>query len=463
VHFDVIVIGAGPAGEVAAGALARRGFSVSLVERELVGGECAYYACMPSKALLRPAAVLAEAARVPGAAEALSGALDVEATLARRDEVIADLNDDHQLGWLRERGITLLRGHARLSGEREVSVDGELHTAGRAIVLATGSTAALPAVAGLAQARPWTNREATTAGSVPERLIVLGGGPVGVELAQAYATLGATVTLLEPLERVLSHEEEFASIQIAQALRDNGVDVRVETQVRAVTRVADGTVHVELDGGETILGDEILVAAGRRPRSGDLGLERFGLSPTEPVEVDERLRVPGLPWLFAVGDVNGRSLLTHVAKYQARIAAAVIAGEDAALRGESAAAPRVTFTDPQVAAVGLTLALARERGIDARAYDVDTSDNAGASFQGRGTPGTSRLVVDIAREVIIGATFTGAEVAEWLHAATIAIAGEVTLETLWHTAPPFPTRSEVWLKLLEQTRTPKRAEAQPSS
>jgi pyruvate/2-oxoglutarate dehydrogenase complex dihydrolipoamide dehydrogenase (E3) component len=364
---------------------------------------------------------------------------------------------------VRRREITLLRGHARLAGELAVSVADELHTASRAIVLATGSMAALPDVEGLAQARPWTNREATTADSVPKRLIVLGGGAVGVELAQAYATLGAAVTLLEPLERVLRHEEEFASEQVAQALRDHGVDVRVATHARAVTREADGSVRVELARGGAVVGDEILVAAGRRPRSGDLGLERFGLSPTEPVEVDERLRVPGLPWLFAVGDVNGRSLLTHVAKYQARIAAAVIAGEDVALRGESAAAPRVTFTDPQVAAVGLTLALARERGIVAQAYDVDTSENAGASFHGHGTPGTARLVVDNARGVIIGATFTGTEVAEWLHAATIAIAGEVALETLWHTAPPFPTRSEVWLKLLEQTRTPELADAQPSS
>ncbi|HEY1776005.1 MAG TPA: NAD(P)/FAD-dependent oxidoreductase [Solirubrobacteraceae bacterium] len=450
--FDVIVVGAGPAGEVAAGKLAERGLAVALVERELVGGECAYYACMPSKALLRPAQLLAEAARVPGAAQALSGPLDVGAVLERRDEAISHLDDDHQMSWLRKREITLLRGRARLDGELAVTVDGVRHSAARAVVLATGSTAALPDVPGLARAKPWTNREATTADAIPESLLVLGGGAVGVELAQAYASLGARVTLIEPLERLISGEEQFASEQVAQALREGGVDVRLATSAAAVSREG-AAVHVELADGETIHAQELLVATGRRPRTDELGLERFGLSPGEVIEVDERLRVHGLPWLYAIGDVNGRSLLTHVGKHQARIAAAVIAGEDAALSGDDAAWPRVIFTDPQVAAVGLTLARAREQGIDAEAVDVETSDTAGASFVGRDTPGTSRLVLDRPRGVIVGATFTGTEVAEWLHAATIAIVGEVPLERLWQALPAFPTRSEVWLKLLESTQT----------
>jgi dihydrolipoamide dehydrogenase len=450
--FDAIVLGAGPAGETAAGSLAKRGLAVAIVERELVGGECAYYACVPSKALLRPAELLAEVQRVPGAAEAVTGSLDVGATLRRRDEVISDLDDEHQLGWLQEREITLLRGHGRLDGELAVTVDGQRHHARAAVVLATGSAAALPDIPGLAQARPWTNREATTSSSVPARLIVLGGGPVGVELAQAYRSLGAEVTLVEALDRLLAREEEFASQQIAEALRERGIEVLVGVNATAVERDA-ASVRLELDDGRRVVADELIVAAGRRPRTDDVGLQTVGLSPGDAVAVDERLRVPGHPWLYAVGDVNERSLLTHVAKYQARIAAAVIAGEDARLRGDDAAAPRVTFTDPQVAAVGLTLAQALEQGIDAEAVDVETSATAGASFHGRDTPGTSRLVIDRAHDRIVGATFTGTEVAEWLHAATIAIAGEVTLERLWHTMPVFPTRSEVWLRLLERSRS----------
>jgi dihydrolipoamide dehydrogenase len=449
--FDAIVVGAGPAGEAAAGALAERGLAVAIVERELVGGECAFYACMPSKALLRPAEVLAEVHRVPGAAQAVTGTLDVPAALRRRDEAIRHLDDEHQLGWLSERGITLLRGHGRLVGKLAVTVDGERHSARMAVVLATGSVAALPDVRGLAQAHPWTNREATTHGSVPARLIVLGGGPVGVELAQAYQTLGARVTLVEAQERLISREEEFASEQLADALRRRGVDVRLGVRASFVARQG-ATVRVELDDSRVVVAEELLVATGRRPLSDDLGLETVGLSPGAAVEVDECLRVPRLPWLYAIGDVNERSLLTHVGKYQARIAAAVIAGEDARLLGNDEAAPRVTFTDPQVAAVGLTLRQALENGIDAQALDVETSATAGSSFYGRDTPGTSRLVVDRARSVIVGATFTGTEVAEWLQAATIAIVGEVRLERLWHAIPAFPTRSEVWLRMLERSR-----------
>jgi pyruvate/2-oxoglutarate dehydrogenase complex dihydrolipoamide dehydrogenase (E3) component len=445
----VIVIGAGPAGETAAGALAQRGRDVAIIESRLVGGECAFYACMPSKALLRPAEALEETRRVPGAAEAVTGSLDVAATLTRRDEVIHGLDDSSQLPWLDERGITLLRGQGRLEGARRVAVDGRTHEAREAVVVAVGSAAVIPDIAGLAEAQPWTNREATTAGAVPARLIVLGGGPVGVELAQAYSELGATVTLIEALDRLLAHEEEFASDQVATALRERGVDLRLGARATSVTRHA-GTVTAELGDSGQIQGEEILVAVGRRPLTEDLGLETVGLEPGDIIEVDDRLRVPGLPWLYAVGDVNGRSLLTHMGKHQARIAAAVIAGADALATHDERAVPRVTFTDPQVAAVGLTLAQARERGIDARAYDVATSGTPGASFQGHDTPGTSRLVVDEGRSVIVGATFTGYEVAEWLQAATIAVVAEIPLERLWGAVPAFPTRSEVWLRLLEK-------------
>ena len=448
-RFDVVVIGSGPGGEVAAGALAGRGRSVAVVEAALVGGECAFYACMPSKALLRPAEVLAEARRVPGAAEAVTGSLDVAAVLERRDEVIARLDDSAKVPWLSERGITLIRGHGRLDGARCVAVGGRRYEAREAVVVAVGSAAAIPDVPGLAEARPWTNREATTIGALPASLVVLGGGPVGVEMAQAYAELGVTVTIIEALDRLLAREEEFVGEQLTAALRQRAIDVRLGVSAKSVAR--DGaTVTVELSDGGRVEGEEILVAVGRRPLTDDIGLETVGLEPGEPIAVDDTLRAPGLPWLYAVGDVNGRSLLTHMGKYQARIAAEVIAGGDARADYDAAGVPRVVFTDPQVAAVGVTLAEALDRGIDARAYDVASSATPGASFHGRNTPGTARLVVDESRGVLIGATFTGFEVAEWLHAATIALVGEVPLERLWHAVPAFPTRSEVWLRLLEQ-------------
>ncbi|MGA2007035.1 MAG: NAD(P)/FAD-dependent oxidoreductase [Solirubrobacteraceae bacterium] len=447
--FDVIVIGAGPAGEVAAGDLAGQGREVAVVEAALVGGECAFYACMPSKALLRPAEVLAEVRRVPGAAEAITGSLDVAATLARRDEVIHSFDDSSKVSWLDKHGITLIRGHGRLAGERCVSVGDQRYEARGAVVVAVGSAAAVPPIPGLEEARPWTNREVTTARAIPASLIVLGGGAVGVEMAQAYSELGASVTIVEALDRLVSGEEAFVAEELGAAFRALGIDIRLGAKAESVAR-AGGIVTVELSDGQSIEAQEILVAVGRRPLTDDLGLESVGLEPGETIEVDDTLRVPGLSWLFAVGDVNGRSLLTHMGSYQARVAAQVIAGHQAQATRDNHGAPRVIFTDPQVAAVGLTLQGAQERGINARAYDVATSGTAGASFHGRNTPGTSRLVVDEDRSVIVGATFTGTEVAEWLHAATIAVVGEIPMALLREAIPAFPTRSEVWLHLLER-------------
>jgi pyruvate/2-oxoglutarate dehydrogenase complex dihydrolipoamide dehydrogenase (E3) component len=452
-QFDVIVIGAGPAGEVAAGELAERGKAVALVERELVGGECAYWACMPSKALLRPGELLDEVERVPGVADgAAERGVDAAVALRRRDEVIHGLSDASQMPWLERRGIALLRGQARLAGERRVAVtgaDGEeaVHEAREAVIVATGSSALLPPIPGLAEAEPWTSREATTADAVPGELLVLGGGVVGVELAQAWASLGARVTLIEAADRLIAREEPFASMQVAEGLQARGVELRIGARASGVARGDGGRTTVALEDGEELTGDRLLVAIGRRVRTDGLGLETVGLEPGEPIEVDDALRVAGRPWLYAIGDVNGRAQLTHMGKYQARVAVDAICGGSLRVRRDGPLSPRAIFTDPGVAAVGHTLASAQEAGIAAHAVDRETSGTAGASFHGRNAPGTTRFVLDAERELLVGATFVGPDVAELLHAATVAIVGEVPLATLQHAIPAFPTRSELWLDL----------------
>jgi len=440
--FDVIVIGAGPAGEVLAGRVADQGRRVAMVESALVGGDCAYFACMPSKALLRPADALAEVCRVPGAAQAVTSGLDVEATLVRRDQVVHNWDDSAQLRWLEDNGIKLVRGHGRIDGERRVRVGDRLYEARDAVVVAVGSSATIPPIPGLREAEPWTNREITSSREVPPALTVLGGGVVGVEMAQAYSTLGSSVAIIESATHLIAEEEPFAGDQLLAALLERGVDVHVGVDALAVRRDGEN-VCVDLSDGQRVEGNEIVVAVGRRPRTDDLGLDTI-------------LRVPGLPWLYAIGDVNGRSLLTHMGKYQARVAAEGIAGRHARATRDDRCAPRVVFTDPRVAAVGLTLQAARDSGLNATAYDAPSSGTAGASFHGRDTAGTSRIVVDEDQAIVVGATFTGTDVDEWLHAATIAIVGEVPMERLWEAVPAFPTRSEIWLDLLERREAEQR-------
>jgi len=445
-EFDVVVIGAGPAGEVCAGRLGSAGLEVVVVEQHLVGGECSFYACMPSKALLRPSELLGETARVPGLR--VDDGLDPTAVLARRDDVIHDLDDSSQIPWLEQRGVTLVRGHAHFDGERRVRVGEQVLEARRAVVVASGSAPVWPPIPGLADARPWSNREATTAKQPPESLVILGGGVVGVELAQAWSSLGSRVVLLEGAPRVIVREEPFASAEVEAALVMAGVDVRTGSRAVAVSRDGEA-VTVELADGTRAEGEELLVAVGRRPLTEELGLETIGLEPGKPVEVGSNLRSPHHDWLYAIGDANGRALLTHMGKYQGRLAADAIQGKSVAVLSDGPLSPRAIFTDPQVAAVGHTVATAESAGMVVRTADAPTSGSAGASFVGRNTPGTSRLVIDENRGIIVGATFVGFEVAEMLHAATIAVVGEVPLDRIAHAVPCFPARNELWLYLLE--------------
>ena len=325
--------------------------------------------------------------------------------------------------------------------------DGEELVARKAVIVATGSGALIPDIDGLRDARPWTNIEATTAKEVPARLAILGGGVVGVEMAQAWSAFGSKVTLVHRGDRLIEREEPFAGAQVLEALEEGGVDVRLGRQVGAGDsfRRGDDRARRRHDAR----GGRGAGSVRPPPRHAGIGLETIGIEPDGPLVVDDDLRVPGHDWLYAIGDVNGRVLLTHMGKYQGRLAADAILGREVELRSDGARSPRVIFTDPQVGAVGLTLEGARAAGLEVTHVDVETSGNAGGSFVGHGAAGTSRIVVDTERRVIVGATITGSEVAEALHAATIAVIAEITLDDLWHAVPSFPTRSELWLKLLE--------------
>lgn len=463
-EYDLIVLGGGPVGENVADRAAQGGLTAIIVESELVGGECSYWACMPSKALLRPAQALRAAQNVKGSAEAVTGALDVRAVFDRRDSFTSNWSDDGQVKWLDSAGIDLARGHGRLSGEREVTVtdaDGGTRVlrARHAVAISTGSDAVIPPIPGLRESSPWTSREATSAEELPDSLAVIGGGVVAVEMATAYAALGSRVTLIAR-SGLLGAMEPFAGERVAAGLKELGVDVRTDTGTTSVSRDADG-VSIVLDDGSTVTAAEVLVATGRSPRSGDIGLDVVGLEAGRWITVDDTLRVPGSDWLYAVGDVNGRVLLTHQGKYQARAAGDVIVAraqdaevDDAAwgrhaATADHAAAPQVTFSFPEVASVGLTEADARAAGHEVAVIDYDLGGVAGASLYEDGFQGQARLVIDTDRDVILGATFVGPEVAELVQTATVAIVGEVPIARLWHAVPAYPTISEVWLRLLE--------------
>jgi len=469
-EYDVIIIGAGAVAENVADRAVQGGLTAVLIESELVGGECSYWACMPSKALLRSGIALRAAQAVEGTKQAVTGDLDVAAVLKRRDSFTSDWDDAGQVKWVDGAGIALLRGHGRITGVKTVSVekDGELThlTARHAVVVATGSDPVLPDIPGLADANPWTPRDATSAQVIPKSLAIIGGGVVGVEMATAYASFGCAVTLMAR-SGLLGGQEDFAGEMVAASLEKLGVTI-LPASPSAVSR-AD-VVSITVDG-RTIEADEILVATGRQPRTTDIGLDTIGLESGAWLDVDDTLLVTGATnegaaWLYATGDVNHRALLTHQGKYQARAAGDVIAAralgrtvDDGpwgthAATADHAAVPQVTFSDPEVASVGLTSQAAREAGYDIRVVDYNLGWVAGASLQADGYEGKARMVVDEKRGVIIGVTFVGQDVSEMLHAATIAVAGEVPISRLWHAVPAYPTMNEVWLRLLEQYGRP---------
>jgi pyruvate/2-oxoglutarate dehydrogenase complex dihydrolipoamide dehydrogenase (E3) component len=481
--YDIVVIGSGPSGREVSLHSVKNGFSVALVESELVGGDCAYYACIPSKALLRPPEALTEARQVEGARQAAVGNLSVESVFARRDAFVDHWDDANLTNVMEEGGVHILRGHGRLHGRKRVvvtSADGDSSNnsntttlvARHAVVLSTGSSPAIPDVPGLVEAKPWTSRDATSSKKVPQRLAITGDGPVACEMADTWSALGAKVTILSRHERILDRYEPFVGEQLAAAFAKRGISIRTKVNITRVKRSnAKGPIEIELDDGTTMDTDELLVATGRKPNTGDIGLETVGLKPQQWLDVDDTCLVRGglgddgkNDWLYAVGDINHRALLTHIGKYQGRACAKAILerarrgtviDDDQAEWSQSVAkadhnmVPQVIFTDPQVASVGLTERDAKGLGLNTRSVDSDIGNLEGAQLKEEGYVGHARLIVDEDNQVIVGATFLGPEVSDLMHSATVAIVGRVPIDRLWHAVPSFPTVTEVWTELLE--------------
>jgi pyruvate/2-oxoglutarate dehydrogenase complex dihydrolipoamide dehydrogenase (E3) component len=472
-EFDVVVLGAGPIGQNAAERARASGLRVAVVERELVGGECSYWACVPSKALLRPVLALADARRVDGAREAITGSINPAGVFGRRDRYVTNWDDSGQAEWVAGIGATLVRGHGRLDGARRVTIsasDGNEVTlsARHAVIVCTGSRAALPDLPGIGDARPWTNRQATDSSYVPRRLAVVGAGGVGVEMATAWQGLGSSVTLLARGSGLLPRMEPFVGELIGRGLTAAGVDVRVGVSVRALRRPdPDGPVTLELGDDTEFQVDEVLFATGRAPLTDDIGLDTVALTPGSWLDIDDTCRVKAVEdgWLYAAGDVNHRALLTHQGKYQGRIAGAAIGARAAGTpldtepwgahvtTADHHAVPQAFFTDPEAAAVGLTAEQAEQAGHRVRIVDIEIGDVVkGAQLYADGYNGRARMVVDEDQHYLLGVTLVGPGVTEMLHSATIAVAGQVPIARLWHAVPCFPTISEFWLRLLEAYR-----------
>jgi pyruvate/2-oxoglutarate dehydrogenase complex dihydrolipoamide dehydrogenase (E3) component len=401
---------------------------MTLVERSLVGGECTYYACMPSKTLLRAPELLAGARRTPGAAEAITGELDVDRIFWWRDQVVDGHDDSGHVEWLEERNVDVVRGTGRVARPGVLDVDGEALEYER-LVVATGSTPALPPLPGLEQTDFWTNHEATATSEIPGRLVVIGAGPVGCELGQFFARAGSKVTILDVHLRLLPREDPEASELLMKQFREEGIELRLGAPAERI----EPPFRLRLEDGTTIEAERLLVASGRIPNAAGLGLDRLGveLHGRGAIKVDDRLRAAENVW--AIGDVNGVALLTHVGKYQARVAAVNVAGGEA--RADYRAIPAVTFTDPQIASVG-------KRDGDGLVTTTRRLPARASTYERPRSEGFLKLFADAERRVLVGATAVGPEAGEWLQQLTLAIRAEVPIDVLRDTIQPFPTFSE---------------------
>ncbi len=445
-NFDVIVIGMGPGGEVAASQLLERGKRVAVIERELIGGECGYWACIPSKTLLRPPEAKVGVAR----AEGVGGAeLDWPATRDYRDYMIRNLYDSRQVTGYEKSGATVIKSAARISGPGRVEVDGRTLT-GEHIIVATGSDAVVPPVEGLDEVPVWTNREATTLRETPQRVVMIGGSAVGVELGLFLRRYGARVTILERSGRLLSREDPRPGELTEQYLREEGIDVRTSTSAVRARRDGTDTV-VELDSGDQVRCDVIIVGTGRTPRAADLGLENVGIELGErgEVVVDDHCRAGDGVW--ALGDVTGVMPFTHVAMYMARVVADNITGTDRTARYEGI--PRVVFADPEVAAVGLTTEQAQQQGLSLASAEVDLSQAIARPWTYENNPrGHLGVLADKERRVLIGAWAVGPQASEWIHTAALAVREQLPMERLRDQVAQFPTYNEGWLKAFQKLK-----------